>query len=130
MSSISQTKWTGLLFAVIALGWLFIIKDSGEYTQVRPNQTGCYKGSLNFENVTLQITRNGMLTFHNVAVPIHVTSDKEGLSFETKQRVILIEEKRTLKIVNGYPDLFRINRDGTFYLPTNKRNLVLFVRCK
>ncbi|WP_309661042.1 hypothetical protein [Sphingomonas sp.] len=118
-----------MLIGVALVAWPIILLSSAQQTKVKWWQVGCYNGAQGFNDVALHITHDGMLKFPGAAVPVHLTNDKEGDSFETDQRIIVDADKHALTVTPGYPDLFRINSDGSFYVPDGKSELILFIPC-
>lgn len=120
---------TAVLFGVALVGWAIILVSSEQQAKVKWWQVGCYNGAQEFKDVALHITHDGMLKFPGAAVPVHLINDKEGDSFEAEQRIIIDADKHALTVTPGYPDLFRINSDGSFYVPDGRSELILFVPC-
>jgi hypothetical protein len=120
---------TFLIAVVILVAWILVYFDSQKTIAISNSQIGCYRGSGRFFDVTVIITKESNLESANIKLPVSVVQDKEGLSFETLKKVILIESTHTLEISTGKPDLFRINSDKSFYVLTDQENLVLFFPC-
>jgi hypothetical protein len=115
------------IFIAIAISWLFILRSSEQSFPIGHDQAGCYSDAERHDT-TLTITNDGKLIFSDGVTSVHLRNDKGGLSFETTKRVVFNEESHQLKLTHGYPDLFRINKDGSFYIPTDSNDLILFVR--
>jgi hypothetical protein len=128
IKTVRSLGWTGIVILIILVAWMILILRP-EHIEVRPSQAGCYKGASPFSDVILRITSTGMLTFSSKVIPVYLTRDKEGFSFEAQRKIVLAEEKHLLTAGSGSSDLLRINKDGSFYLPTDKGNLVLFAPC-
>jgi hypothetical protein len=120
---------TALVGAVL-IAWIIIFLESRRHMPIRPSEVGCYRGSQEFSDISLDITRDGMLKFSDAAVAVHLANDKTGDSFEPKRRIVVDLQKHALSVVQGYPELLRINDDGSFYIPTNDSKLILFVSCE
>ena len=74
-------------------------------------------------------THDGVLKFRGAAVPVHLSNDKVGDSFDSDRRIVLDRSKHALTVAPGYPDLLRINPDGSVYIPDDGNELILFVPC-
>lgn len=119
--------WLPLTVVALASLALFFSKD--EPSPVTQSEAGCYVGSSTFSDVHVQITRDGRFISSGVDLLVKVYEDKIGRSFETSRRLLLDEKGHALKLAAGYPDLFRINDDGSFYVPSTDNSLILFSRC-
>jgi len=119
---------SAVLIGVVVVAWAIIFARSDQ-EDVKPQQVGCYEGTLGFQDIDLSVTQDGLLRFPGASVPVHLTSDKAGDSFDPEERVIVDVGKHALAVAPGYPKLLRINEDGSFYIPNSRSELILFVPC-
>jgi hypothetical protein len=120
---------TALLLCAIVAAWSYVWVSSRRTSPISWWHVGCYKGPQGFKDVEFHITRQGALTFPGATVPVRISNDKVGYSFLPERRIVLDIRKHALAVARGYPDLLRINSDGSVYVPDTGTEDVLFSSC-
>ena len=110
------------------IGWLYLFARP-EFTPVLPKEEGCYKGSGLFSDLRLVITSKGSMNFDAQSVPISLTRDKLGYSFYPTEKVMISKDKHAIVTTAGEPALLRIDEDGSFNIPLDDGNVVVFSYC-